>query len=39
MGCGDRAKRFSVAREDSLASLDLGGGEAVDKHRCFPQAK
>lgn len=35
MGCGDRAKRFTVAKEDSLALLDLRGEEDVDTHRCL----
>ncbi len=30
MGCGDRAKGFSVAKEDGLALLDLLGEEDVD---------
>lgn len=30
MACSDRAKRFSVAKEDSLVLLDLHGEEDVD---------
>lgn len=29
MACSDRAKRFSVAKEDSLVLLDLHGEEDV----------
>lgn len=37
MGCGERAKRFTVAKEDSLASLDLCGEEDVDTRRCLAE--
>lgn len=30
MGCGDRAKRFSVEKEECLALLNLLGGEDAD---------
>lgn len=39
MGCGDRAKRFSVAKEDGLALLDLLGEDADSFHDTVPLAQ